>query len=132
MFVPTFVNLQGFIVNKKLIVKEVAVLKQEIVLTHYIFTSSAPWKFLTRSDRSSWLIAYHHGLLRALRHGPSKRICTSKIDRAKGIPSVVAKSAKSIAIEEKSEILGMFWRKGVKIANVLIINVIDAIENHKV
>ncbi|KYN17529.1 hypothetical protein ALC57_10178 [Trachymyrmex cornetzi] len=64
MLVPTFVDLQGFIVNKKFIVKEVAVLKQGAVLTHYIFTSSVPWKFLTRSDRScaSWLSAYHHGL----------------------------------------------------------------------
>ncbi|KYN14519.1 hypothetical protein ALC57_13273 [Trachymyrmex cornetzi] len=64
MLVPTFVDLQGFIVNKKFIVKEVAVLKQGTVLTHYIFTSSMPWKFLTRSDRScaSWLSAYHHGL----------------------------------------------------------------------
>jgi len=29
------VNLQGFIINKKFIVKEVAVLKQETVLTHF-------------------------------------------------------------------------------------------------
>ncbi|KYN36167.1 hypothetical protein ALC56_09480 [Trachymyrmex septentrionalis] len=58
---PTFVDLQGFIVNKKFIVKEVAVLKQGTVLTHYIFTSPVPWKFLTRSDRScaSWLSVYH-------------------------------------------------------------------------
>ena len=45
--------------------KEMAeVLKQGTVLTHYIFMSLVPWKFLTRSDRScaSWLIAYHHGL----------------------------------------------------------------------
>ncbi|KYN17054.1 hypothetical protein ALC57_10691 [Trachymyrmex cornetzi] len=64
MLVPTFVDLQGFIVNKKFIVKEVAVLKQGTVLTHYIFTNPVPWKFLTRSDRScaSWLSAYHHGL----------------------------------------------------------------------
>ncbi|EGI58597.1 hypothetical protein G5I_13291 [Acromyrmex echinatior] len=64
MLVPTFVDLQGFIVNKKFIVKEVAVLKQGNVLTHYIFTSSVPWKFLIRSDRScaSRLTAYHHGL----------------------------------------------------------------------
>ncbi|KYN22255.1 hypothetical protein ALC57_05340 [Trachymyrmex cornetzi] len=64
MLVPTFVDLQGFIVNEKFIVKEVAVLKQGAVLTHYIFTSPMPWKFLTRSDRScaSWLSAYHHGL----------------------------------------------------------------------
>ncbi|KYN35820.1 hypothetical protein ALC56_09844 [Trachymyrmex septentrionalis] len=64
MSIPTFVDLQEFIVNKKFIVKEVAVLKQGTVLTHYIFTSPVPWKFLTRSDRScaSWLSAYHHGL----------------------------------------------------------------------
>jgi len=62
MPVPTFVDLQGFIVNKKFIVKEVAMLKQEIVLTHYIFTNHV--EFFTRSDRScaSWLIAYHHVL----------------------------------------------------------------------
>jgi len=51
MPVPTFVDLQEFIINKKFIVKEVAVLKQETILTH-IFTSPMPWKFLTRSDRS--------------------------------------------------------------------------------
>ena len=40
MVIPTIVDLQGFVVNKKFIVKEVAVLKQGTVLTHYIFTSS--------------------------------------------------------------------------------------------
>jgi len=36
--VPTFADLQGFIVNKKFIVKEVTeVLKQGTILTHYIF-----------------------------------------------------------------------------------------------
>jgi len=64
MVVPTFVDLQGFIVGKKFIVKEVAVLKQGNVLTHYIFTNSVPWSALTKSERScvSWLTAYHHGL----------------------------------------------------------------------
>ncbi|EGI67250.1 hypothetical protein G5I_04183 [Acromyrmex echinatior] len=60
--------------------------------------------------------------LQALRHGLSKRIYTPKINRAKGAPSVVARFAKSTAIEGKSEILGMSWRKSVKVANVLIIN----------
>ncbi|KYN36139.1 hypothetical protein ALC56_09514 [Trachymyrmex septentrionalis] len=62
MSMPTFV--QGFIVNNKFIVKEVAVLKQGTILTHYIFMSPVSWKFFTRSDRScaSWLSAYHHGL----------------------------------------------------------------------
>jgi len=32
-----FLDLQGFIVNKKFIVKEVAMLKRETILTHYIF-----------------------------------------------------------------------------------------------
>ena len=36
---PTFVDLQGFIVNKKFIVKEVVVLKQEIVLTLHFYKS---------------------------------------------------------------------------------------------
>ncbi|EGI63586.1 hypothetical protein G5I_08016 [Acromyrmex echinatior] len=112
MLVPTFVDLQRFIVNKKFIVKEVAVLKQRTVLTHYIFTSPMPWKFLTRSDR----------------HGPNKGIYTLKINRAKGVLSIVAKSAKSTAFGGKSEILGISWRKGVKVTNVLITNVIDAIE----
>ncbi|KYN36143.1 hypothetical protein ALC56_09518 [Trachymyrmex septentrionalis] len=64
MPVPTFVDLQGFIVNKKFIMKEVTVLKQGTVLTHYIFTSPMPRKFLTRFDRSCafWLSAYYYGL----------------------------------------------------------------------
>jgi len=57
-------------VNKKFIVKEIAILKQGTVLTHYIFMSSVPWKFL-RFNRScaSWLSAYHHGL----REDPMRR-----------------------------------------------------------
>ncbi|EGI63182.1 hypothetical protein G5I_08439 [Acromyrmex echinatior] len=66
--------------------------------------------------------------LRALRHGPNKGIYTSKINRAKGVLPIVAKSAKYTAFEGKSEILGISWRKGVKVTNVLITNVIDAIE----
>ena len=64
MVVPTFVDLQEFVVEKRLIVKEVAVLRRKTVLAHYIFTSPVSWKFLTRSNKSyvSWLSAYHHGL----------------------------------------------------------------------
>ncbi|KYN20000.1 hypothetical protein ALC57_07659 [Trachymyrmex cornetzi] len=52
MLVPTFVDLQGFIVYKKFIVKEVAV-----------------------SNRScaSWLSVYHHGL--TIRCGQRIKIC---------------------------------------------------------
>ncbi|KYN12206.1 hypothetical protein ALC57_15629 [Trachymyrmex cornetzi] len=59
-----FVDLQGFIVGKKFIVKEVAVLRTESILSHYIFTCPMPWSFLTKSEKycASWLSAYHHGL----------------------------------------------------------------------
>jgi len=72
MAISTFVDLKGFIVNKKFIVKEVAVLKQGTVLTHYIFTSPVPWKFLTRSLRflidclSPWIAMEEH-------YGPVQR-----------------------------------------------------------
>ncbi|KYM94037.1 hypothetical protein ALC62_15351 [Cyphomyrmex costatus] len=64
MIIPTFVDLQGFVVDKKFIVKEVAVLRRGTVITHYIFSCPMPWNLLTRSDKScaSWLSAYHHGL----------------------------------------------------------------------
>ncbi|KYN29138.1 hypothetical protein ALC57_01427 [Trachymyrmex cornetzi] len=47
--------------------------------------------------------------LRTLRHGSSERLPTSKIGRAKGVPSpTFARSAKSTAEEEgRTEILGM-------------------------
>jgi len=71
-------NLQVF-VNKKFIVKEVAVLKQETVLMHHIFTCPVSWKFLTRSDR--WLIAYHHGLQweDGILYNEAKRLITTTI-----------------------------------------------------
>ncbi|KYN11734.1 hypothetical protein ALC57_16106 [Trachymyrmex cornetzi] len=64
MVIPTFVDLQGFIVNKKFIVKEVAVLGGGTILTHCIFSHPMPWHFLTRFDKScaSWLSTYHYGL----------------------------------------------------------------------
>jgi len=64
MDVPTFVDLQGFIINKRFIVKEAAVLKNGSVLCHYIFKSPVPWHELTRSEKSqaSWVIRNHHGL----------------------------------------------------------------------
>ena len=64
MIVPIFVDLQGFIVKRKFVVKEVAVLRQRNVLSHYIFTNPIPWDALLKSEKScvSWLTAYHHGL----------------------------------------------------------------------
>jgi len=62
MTIPTFVgiDLQGFIVGKKFVVKEVAVLTKGAILSHYIFTCTMP-NFLTMSEKyyASWLSAYH-------------------------------------------------------------------------
>ncbi|KYN00154.1 hypothetical protein ALC62_09088 [Cyphomyrmex costatus] len=46
MIMPTFVDLQGFVVDKKFIVKEVAVLRRGTVITHYIFSCPMPWNLL--------------------------------------------------------------------------------------
>ncbi|KYM98822.1 hypothetical protein ALC62_10452, partial [Cyphomyrmex costatus] len=64
MTIPTFVDLQGFIVGKKFIAKEVAMLREGTILSHYIFTCPIPWNYLTKSEKycASWLGAYHHGL----------------------------------------------------------------------
>ncbi|KYN35077.1 hypothetical protein ALC56_10597 [Trachymyrmex septentrionalis] len=62
--VPTFVDLQGFVVDKRFVVKKVAVLKNGSELMHYIFTCPMPWRFLTKTDQShaSWLMTHYHGL----------------------------------------------------------------------
>ena len=64
MPVPTFVDLQGFIVSNTFIVKEVAVLRRGNVLAHYIFQSPMPWRLLTRSEQRQalWLMINHHEL----------------------------------------------------------------------
>ncbi|EFN80130.1 hypothetical protein EAI_04142 [Harpegnathos saltator] len=63
MDVPTFVDLQGYMVGKRFIVKEV-ILKNGTILSHYIFTSPMLWHLLTRSDkwRAYLLTANHYGL----------------------------------------------------------------------
>ncbi|EFN84115.1 hypothetical protein EAI_08476 [Harpegnathos saltator] len=62
--VPTFVDLQGFIIRKRFIVKEAAILRNGTILSHYISTSPMPWEFLTRSEKSRacWVTDNHHGL----------------------------------------------------------------------
>ncbi|EGI70384.1 hypothetical protein G5I_00857 [Acromyrmex echinatior] len=69
MTIPTFVDLQGFIIGKKLVVKEVAVLRKGAILSHYIFTCPMPWNFLTkktvnvrRSCATLVSAVAHHGL----------------------------------------------------------------------
>ncbi|KYN29525.1 hypothetical protein ALC57_01029, partial [Trachymyrmex cornetzi] len=64
IIVPTFVDLQGFLVDKRFVVKQVAVLKNGSELIYYIFTCPMPWRFLTKADQShaSWVMTHHHGL----------------------------------------------------------------------
>jgi len=50
------VNLQGFIVGKKFIVKEMAMLKKGAILSRYIFTYPMPWNFLTKSEKLRFLL----------------------------------------------------------------------------
>jgi len=57
MIIPTFVNLQGFIIGKKFVEK--AMLRKGAILSYYIFTSHA-MKFLDKVLRL--LNAYHHGM----------------------------------------------------------------------
>lgn len=61
---PTFVDLQGFVIDGRFVVKEAAVLREGYVLSHYVFASPMPWHFLRRTEKAeaSWLIARHHGL----------------------------------------------------------------------
>lgn len=84
MVVPTFVDLQGFVVGGRFVVKEVAVLKKGTVLTHYIFANPMPWNLLTKSEKScaSWLIACHHGLQwqdGMIPHSMAKRLITTAV-----------------------------------------------------
>jgi len=60
IIIPTFVDLQGFIVGSWFVVKEV-MLKKGSVLSHYIFANPYPWDLFTKSEKScaSWLIANH-------------------------------------------------------------------------
>ena len=54
---PTFVDLQGFIVNGKFTVKEVAILRSGTILSHYIFVEPTSWRSLTEREKRSvrWL-----------------------------------------------------------------------------
>lgn len=62
--VPVFVDLQGFVVGERFIVKEVAVRRGGRVLTHCVFTAPMGWDLMTRAEKSRacWLVANHHGL----------------------------------------------------------------------
>ncbi|KAL6250920.1 hypothetical protein P5V15_014982 [Pogonomyrmex californicus] len=64
MVVPTFVDLQGFLVGGQFVVKEFAALRKRTVLSHYIFASPIPWHFLASADKSRarWVIRHHHRL----------------------------------------------------------------------
>ncbi|EZA50692.1 hypothetical protein X777_11116 [Ooceraea biroi] len=48
MSVPPFVDLQGFIIGGNFVVKEVAVLRNGNILSHYIFGPCVPWYSLNK------------------------------------------------------------------------------------
>lgn len=53
MVVPMFVDLQQFVVGKRFVVKEIAILREGNVFAHYMFVSPLPWNFLsTKFDKS--------------------------------------------------------------------------------
>jgi len=84
MFVSTFMDLQGFIVNETFVVKEFAALREGHILSHYIFASPYPWDIFTKSERScaSWLIANHHGLQwedEIIPYSRAKRLITTAV-----------------------------------------------------
>ena len=60
----TFVDLQGFVIDERFKVKEIAVLRRGKELTHFIFGPSVSWNLLESSDRSraTWLTHNHHDL----------------------------------------------------------------------
>ncbi|KYN15670.1 hypothetical protein ALC57_12101 [Trachymyrmex cornetzi] len=57
-------QLIRFLVDKRFVAKEVAVVKNGSELTYHIFTCPMPWRFLTKADQShaSWVMTHHHGL----------------------------------------------------------------------
>lgn len=61
---PIFVDLQGFTVRDKFIVKEVAILRNGNELIHHLFRAPFDWNLLTafEKSRTRWLTANHHGL----------------------------------------------------------------------
>lgn len=61
---PIFVDLQGFTVRDKFVVKEVAVLRNGKELIHHLFRAPFNWNLLTafEKSRACWLTANHHGL----------------------------------------------------------------------
>jgi len=51
MIIP-FVDLQGFIFERKFVVKKIAMLRKRNVLSHYIFVCSLLCNLLTKFDKS--------------------------------------------------------------------------------
>ena len=62
--VPIFVDLQGFAFNNNFVVKEVAVLRNGKMLSHYVFREPVPWSLLTKSEKSlvCWFRIHDQGL----------------------------------------------------------------------
>ena len=88
MVVPTFVDLQGFFVGKAFFVKEIAILKNGYILSHFIFASLIPHRLLTYSETKHvcWLKINHHGLpydSGSVPYSEAKRLITSALKRVR-------------------------------------------------
>jgi len=67
MFVPIFVDLQGFLVERHFVMKEFAAFKDGFELSHYIFGCFVLWSSFTKAERPHqaslmWLIENRHGI----------------------------------------------------------------------
>ncbi|KAL6252206.1 hypothetical protein P5V15_009228 [Pogonomyrmex californicus] len=62
--VPIFVDLQGFIVREKFIVRGGNIKKKGKKLTYRMFREVIPWNLLTKAEKSKvcWITSNHHGL----------------------------------------------------------------------
>jgi len=62
MIISTFVDLQGFIVGKKFIMKEVAALRKGAILSHFCMPHVMEFLDKIRKILHFLKSAYHHGL----------------------------------------------------------------------
>ena len=96
MSVSTFVDLQGFFVRGKFIVKEFAALGDGFELSHYIFRNLMPWHRLNNADKrqASWLLTHYHGLQwndGIISYDMAKKLITTTLTKNETSPVVYVK-----------------------------------------
>ncbi|XP_036143157.1 uncharacterized protein LOC118645667 [Monomorium pharaonis] len=96
MSITTFVDLQGFIVGRKFIVKEFTAFRDGFILSHYIFRNPVPWHRLNNADKrqASWLLTHHHGLRwnsGTIPYSRAKKLITTTLTRNETPPVIYVK-----------------------------------------